>query len=171
MTDVVRKYGIKLLILDNLMTIDMDANENNELRKQTDTINQLINFTTKYNVAVILVAHPRKLQNTYDMGLYDISGTSNIINLAHRSISIKRTTEKENEKMGQPFNVVLNVLKDRIRGRANFSMGMFYDVPSRRFFTNEDEFVHNYLWDTTSYNDRIPYPINNDKEEVFGRDG
>jgi twinkle protein len=174
MTDVVRKYGVKFLILDNLMTIDMDANENNELRKQTDTINRLIEFCTKFNVAVILVAHPRKLQNTNDMGLYDVSGSSNIINLAHRTISMKRATEKDMAKLGGNFNVALKVLKDRIRGRANLTIGIYYDIPSRRFFTNEEEYAHNYKWDTKEYRAKLKYPIENNAEKanegVFGEE-
>lgn len=41
MEDSVRKYGTKLLILDNLMTIDIGANEDSELMKQTECITQM----------------------------------------------------------------------------------------------------------------------------------
>ena len=73
MTDTVRQYGVKLLIIDNLMTIDIAANDSNELQEQTKCINSLINFAKTYNVAVILVAHPRKLQQGIeDVGMYSL---------------------------------------------------------------------------------------------------
>lgn len=179
MTDVVRKYGVKLLILDNLMTIDLDARENNELQKQTETINKLIHFSTKYNVAVILVAHPRKLQNTSEVGMYDISGSSNIINLAHRTIGLRRVTDREKKGRQNPngkgwssppvsHDAIFSVIKDRIRGRANFHYGLFYDVPSRRFFSNPDEFAYNYMWDKNNYSGKIEYPIKDLESEVYG---
>ena len=181
MEDVVRKYGVKLLILDNLMTIDMDVTENNELRKQTEVINKIIAFATKYNVAVILVAHPRKLSNTSEVGMYDISGTSNIINLAHRTIGLRRVTSKEKEgeqnRNGKgwrvepdPYDVAFSVIKDRIRGRAGFRYGLYYDIPSRRFYSTEEEFGYNYAWDKKEYTDALVYPDHSKKEEeeVFG---
>lgn len=179
MTDVVRKYGVKLLILDNLMTIDIDANEHNELQKQTEAINKLIQFSMRFDVAVILVAHPRKLQAGAEVGIYDISGTSNIINLAHRTIGLKRVTPTE--KMGVPkqtgkgwltppikHDVLVTIIKDRILGKANTTIGLYYDIPSRRFFSNPDEFEHNYKWDKRIYTDHLEYPIVDEEEDVFG---
>lgn len=179
MTDVVRKCGVKFLILDNMMTIDIGANDKNELLKQTETINRLIQFSMKYNVATILVAHPRKLLNTSELGMYDISGTANIANLAHRTIGLRRISPKE--KQGEPnksgkgfkvppckYDVMFSVIKDRIRGRANFTYGLYYDTHSRRFFSNPEEFAHNYKWDTTQYQDQLEYPIIDETTEVFG---
>lgn len=177
MTDVVRKYGVKLLILDNLMTIDLGINDSNELQQQTDAINKLIQFAMKFNVAVILVAHPRKLQNTSDIGIYDIAGSSNIVNLAHRTIGLRRVTPKEKDGISETgkaitpikFDVMCSVVKDRIRGRANYVDGLYYDVPSRRFFSNYDEFSYQYKWDKGKYNQLIPYPIDDsEEEEVYG---
>lgn len=185
MEDVVRKYGVKLLVLDNLMTIDMDATEKDELRKQTEVINKLIAFATKFNVAIILVAHPRKLTSSSkgvpEVGIYDISGSSNIINLAHRTIGLRRITDTEkngvprsNGKGWQtepdPYDVAFTVIKDRIRGRAGFRYGMFYDIPSRRFYSNPEEFGYNYAWDKKEYTDTLEYPEHGQNEsEIFGK--
>lgn len=179
MTDVVRKFGVKLLVIDNLMTLDLDANEDNLLQRQTDAINRLIQFSMKYDVAVILVAHPRKLIGTSDVGMYDISGTSNIVNLAHRTIGLRRVTPSEKrgvlrrngdgwETPPCKFDVMCTVIKDRIRGRANYVDGLYYDIPSRRFFSNPDEFNYQYKWDHRTYTEAIRYPIIDDESEVFG---
>ena len=96
MTDTVRKYGARCLILDNFMCIDTETSEE-ELRSQTDTIKKLIEFAKKYQVAVILVCHPRKMDAGTNVGIYDIAGTSNIVNLAHRTIGLRRVTDAERE--------------------------------------------------------------------------
>lgn len=163
MEDSVRKYGAKLLIVDNLMTIDLDSNENSELLKQTECINRLIKFAMKYSVAIVLVAHPRKMPKGEDVGIYDISGTSNIINLAHRSIGLRRI-DQEHEK--SHYNVCLTIIKDRMRGKAGKKINLYYDVPTRRFYTNEEEYEYQYRWDEATH-DSVPYP-HADENEVFG---
>lgn len=163
MEDSVRKYGTKLLILDNLMTIDIGANENSELMKQTECISQLIRFAMKYSVAVILVAHPRKMPRGEDVGIYDISGTSNIINLAHRTIGLRRI---DKEKEVSTHDVCLTVIKDRMRGKQGKQVNLYYDIPSRRFYTNEAEYNYQYRWDTHEH-EPIPYP-HADEFEVYG---
>ena len=166
MEDCVRKYGVKLLVLDNLMMLDLSCSEAEKNTAQTNLVNDLIKFASKFNVAIILVAHPRKTQamNT-DIEMYDIAGTSNIINLAMRSIGLRRVTKKEQEDEKNPFrkyNVVLTIMKDRLLGKSDVQMGLYYDVKSRRFFTDYSEFDHRYKWDEKKYTDKIDYPI---KEE------
>ncbi len=95
MEDSARKYGSKLFIIDNLMTVDLDATSESMNEKQTEFVQWLIQFSMKYNVATVLVCHPRKLQlGVTNVGMYDISGTSNIINLAHRALGMADKSEK-----------------------------------------------------------------------------
>ena len=164
MEDSVRKYGVKLLIIDNLMSIDLGANENSMLLKQTECINQLIKFAMKYQVAVVLVAHPRKLPSGEDVGLYDLSGSANIINLAHRSLALRRI-DKEREKSS--YDVCLTVLKDRMCGRSGKKINLYYDFPTRRFYTNETEYNYQYNWDTGTY-PLLPYP-HVEEDEIYGK--
>lgn len=166
MSDVVRKNGVKLLILDNLMTIDLEE-EDDELREQAIVIKGLVAFAKKYNVAIVLVCHPRKLQNTTTVGMYDISGTSKIVNLAHRTIGMRLITpeEREDTKNYSPFknyNVVVNIIKDRLRGKANVKEGLYYDPPSRRFFTSPEEYNYQYSWDKNVYDSQLSYPISDE---------
>jgi hypothetical protein len=50
-------------------------------------------------------------------------------------------------------------MKDRLLGKADVQMGLYYDVKSRRFFTDYEEFDHVYKWDDKKYTDKIPYPV------------
>lgn len=181
MTDVVRKYGVRLLILDNFMTIDTESDDN-ELRAQTNTIKRLITFAKKYNVAVILVCHPRKTdKNNPNIGIYDIAGTSNIINLAHRSISLRRVTDEDREGGARlsdrrrrllKYDVIVTIIKDRMFGRSNIDVGLYYDNVSRRFYTNQEEYDKKYSWDTKTYIEPlISEKINNEDEEIYGSIG
>lgn len=179
--ETVRKYGVKLLIFDNLMTIDMGATENNEFIKQTEVIKRLIAFAVKFNVAVVLVAHPRKLAVGAEVSMYDISGTANIANLAHRTIGLARVTKEQKKgisnkngkgwhKEPNPYDVTFSVIKDRMLGKMGFQCGLYYDNPSRRFYTNREEFEYNYSWDNKQYTTPLSYPHENDNacNEVFG---
>jgi len=179
MTNSVRKYATKLLILDNFMCIDTE-NSDSELKAQTDTIKKLILFARRYDCAVILVAHPRKLSTKdggAEIGLDDIAGTSNIANLAHRTISMRRVTDADRDNAARfsprrrallGCDVLVTILKDRMFGRSNIELGLYYDPASRRFFSDDEEYDHQYLWDTNLYDGCLSSGRNYDAEEVFG---
>ena len=159
--ECVRKFGCKFIVLDNLMMIDLHCSEADKNTAQTNFINDLIKFAAKFNVAVILIAHPRKTQDqNSDIEMYDISGTSNIINLAMRSIGLRRVSKKEKEdpksKWGK-YDVVLTIIKDRLFGKADFQMGIWYDLISRRFYTDYEEYDTQFAWDKTIYTNKLPY--------------
>ena len=174
----VRRYGSRLLILDNLMTIDLGANESNKNEKETEFVNWLIQFSMKYKVCVVLVCHPNKTQDYREnIGMYNIAGSSNIINLAHRAIGLRRITKKEKDSLNTDkpteyakYSVVLNIIKDRLTGKANFETGIHYAPSSRRFFSNYEEFAHQYGWDGTKYDKPLPMPecLIDNTGEVFG---
>lgn len=166
MTDTVRKYGARCLILDNFMCIDTETSEE-ELRSQTDTIKKLIVFAKKYQVAVILVCHPRKMDAGTNVGIYDIAGTSNIVNLAHRTIGLRRVTDAERENAAKysekrrqllKYDVIVTIVKDRMFGRQNIDVGLYYDPASRRFFGDMDEYDRRFSWDKKEYKEPLPLP-------------
>lgn len=166
MTDTVRKYGARCLILDNFMCIDTETSEE-ELRSQTDTIKKLIEFAKKYQVAVILVCHPRKMDAGTNVGIYDIAGTSNIVNLAHRTIGLRRVTDAERENAAKysekrrqllKYDVIVTIVKDRMFGRQNIDVALYYDSASRRFFSDMDEYDRRFSWDKKEYKEPLPLP-------------
>ena len=182
MEDSVRKYGSKLLILDNLTAINMNCTDNEKWSKQVDLVNWCIDFAKKFHVVVILVIHPKKIETMRRLTKFDVQGLGSIVDLAHRLISLYRVTPKD--KLGErrrdgrgwfrepiKYDVMCDILKDRMRGRENLSIGLYYDPPSRRFFTNEKEYAHQYKWDNIHYTTPLPKPkqFNNpEDEEVFG---
>lgn len=180
MEDSVRKYGSKLLIIDNLTAINFNCGDNEKWGKQVDFVNWCITFAKKFHVVVILVIHPKKIETMRRLTKFDVQGLGSIVDLAHRLISLYRVTPKdkagERRRDGKGwyrepirYDVMCDILKDRMRGRENLSIGLYYDVPSRRFFTNEKEFNHQYKWDNNVYTDTLPVPKQlRNEEEVFG---
>lgn len=169
--ECVRKFGCKLIVLDNLMMIDLNCAESDKNTAQTNLINSLIKFAAKFNVAVVLIAHPRKTQDTNsDIEMYDISGTSNIINLAMRSIGLRRVSKKEKidqKSKWRKYDVVLTVIKDRLLGKADFQMGLWYDLTSRRFYTDYSEYDAKFAWDNKVYTNKLPYTDRLSQDDIF----
>lgn len=172
MEEVVRRYGAKFIIMDNMSVIDT-SDQDEELLEQKEIVKRLLTFARKYNVAILLVAHPRKMQIGAKVSLYDVAGSSVIVNLAHRSLALKRITDDEREGTAQStsvkpelrqFDVVFTINKDRMRGRSNIDIGMYYDKRSRRFYTTQDELDRHYGWDTNTYADKLPYDKPDDLE-------
>ena len=168
--ECVRKYGAKLIILDNLMMLDLKSSSENMNLAQTKLVNDLINFASKFNVAVVLVAHPKKTADmTSDVSMYDISGSSNIINLAIRSIGLRRVSKKEKEDFSSPwhnYDVVLTIIKDRLFGKQDIQIGLWYDLRSRRFYTDYDEYDAHFKWDDRRYFEKLEY-VDRGAEEKF----
>ena len=184
MEDSVRKYGTKLLILDNMTAMDLEGNDNNKYDKQAELIMELVAFAVKFNVVVILVVHPHKIDMMRRLNKMDVQGISAIIDLAHRIISLYRVQEKD--KQGEPklngsgwrvkpikADVIIDILKDRLTGYESRSIEVFYDRPSKRFFTTEAELDYRYKWDKTPYKTPLPFPPQQlleaeEDDEVFG---
>ena len=168
--ECVRKYGAKLIVLDNLMMLDLKSSSENMNLAQTKFVNDLINFASKFNVAVVLVAHPKKTADmTSDVSMYDISGSSNIINLAIRSIGLRRVSKKEKEDYSSQwhkYDVVLTIIKDRLFGKQDIQIGLWYDLRSRRFYTDYDEYDAHFKWDDRRYFEKLEY-IDRGAEEKF----
>ena len=158
------KKGIRVFIIDNLMTVQLNQTTADTNKAQTDFMNRLIKFSMKYDVVVICIAHPRKIQGGADIGLFDIAGTQNIVNLATRTIGLKRVKESEKEDPKSKlfgYDVVISIIKDRIFGSTK-EIPVYYDKIDRRFYTNYEEYDRIYGWDKKKYTGKLPYK--NEKE-------
>lgn len=164
-----RKYGTKIWIIDNLMTLDLKNGENNTLQKQKEFLAKLIQLSKLYNVLIVLVAHPRKLQSGVELSGDDVAGSGDMANLAQYIISVKRfgAKEKEGEKDNkgnykngkEPISedVEVSILKNRYTGFTN-SGKLYFDYPSYRFYGTNEELYKRYAWNK----DTSPIP----KEDI-----
>lgn len=160
MEQLARRRGVKCFLIDNLMTVLLPEDKEGGVNgAQTKFISDLTRFAMKYNVIVVLVAHPRKTQSGQEIGLDDVSGSMNIVNLAVRTIGLRRVTDKEKEDEGNKYHnydVVITSVKDRIFG-STAEVPCHYSKPTRRFFSNPEEWDRRYKWDKKVYQEPLDY--------------
>lgn len=127
MEEIRQREKIKVFFLDNFMQIDMSVD--NVFQEQTRIMEKLRTFAINKKVHIHLVAHPRKIERFQTrLNLYDVAGSSNIVNKAYNIISILRvdTIQKDSkdyeklqkELMNEKYNIedvdtVLEVLKTK----------------------------------------------------------
>ena len=108
----VRTYGIRLVIIDNLMTA-IDAGEN-VFTEQSRFARRLKALARKLHIVVLLVAHPRK-SGTKELDSDDISGSGDVANLSDTVLTLDRISKKKDD--GEKVNqTLLAVQKNRATG-------------------------------------------------------
>lgn len=167
-----RRYNVTFFTLDNLMTITTSDSDDDKYSSQIKFAKSLKAFTRKYPVTVILVAHPKKPSpGQKEVDMYSVSGSSEIVNLADRAFSV---SVLHDDKEG--YNSCVTVLKDRQTGKVNKKVKMYYDLPSGRIYSDNDELYKHYSWEVgfkPNYNESILSRLVKNKSfdktyEVFG---
>ena len=133
------KYkGVRLIVLDNLMTMITDNPTDNEYQKQKYLVNNLKNLAKKYELVIILVAHAnKKSKENKDPNMFDVAGASEIVNLSDyvlksvRDIVIDKNTGEEEEHNS------IHILKNRIEGVQGVYLKTYFDDMRKRFYTDE----------------------------------
>ena len=151
--NIVEQKGINLLILDNLMTLDLDAFSGDKNEKQSSFVNSLADLAKQANIHIVLVAHPRKSMTF--LRREDIGGSGDITNLAdnvyiiHRCNKdfVKRAPEflgvEEVSRLVETngYSNVVEVCKNRFVGSVDNIFGYFYEPETRRFIESRTEHV------------------------------
>lgn len=147
--------GVKLFILDNLFSLDIDILEGDKNNKQKELILQLSEFVKEAGVHVILVAHPRKVMTFLRKN--DICGTSDLQNAVDNIFIIHRVNQdffragaeffgKQYIESFRDFGNVIEVAKNRMWGVVDLLVGLHYEIESRRFKNSQEEVV-TYGWE------------------------
>jgi len=150
-----QKRGIKVFLLDNLFSLNIDLLDGDKNNKQKELILQLKDFAKKSQTHIILVAHPRKVMTFLRKN--DISGTSDIQNAADNIFIIHRVNNdffragaeffgQSKINQYQEYGNVLEVAKNRMWGVVDELIGFYYEIESRRFKSSLDECIH-YGWE------------------------
>lgn len=136
---MINRYGVRVLLIDNLMTaLDITrVQSTDKYDKQSLFVKALVRLALKYNVLIILVAHKRK--NTSENESDDISGSSDIGNLAQLTISYGRN--------GKDKTHFVKILKNRWFGATNTEgWATMYDQQSRRIYIRPNELYTDFGW-------------------------
>lgn len=98
MEEVRVQYGVRVFMLDNFMQIDTETND--EYREQKDIMEKLRTFAVNKNVHIHLVVHQKKTDKTNPrITIYDVFGSSNLVNKAYNVISIIRVDTLDTEQL------------------------------------------------------------------------
>ena len=133
-TDSICRYDIKLVCIDNLMTA-MDCDINSDLyRQQSQFVKNLEKLAQQYDVAIILVAHPKKSNADFDNDT--VSGSSDITN------AVSFVFNYERAKDGEDCDSRLMVTKNRLNGKlllGDNAIKLYYSEKSKRVLANAYE--------------------------------
>ncbi len=157
MREMARRYGVKNFVLDNFLMIDLKCQEDEKYTKQKEFIQSLVTFAKQYQVVIHLIAHPRKTQRMQQLTKMDIAGSGDITNLVDYVLSVYRVTNKEKEyeinKKGQrvakgcKYDTLLELFKNRLLGHQDKTIGLHFDISSKRFYGDSDNLYKKYGWD------------------------
>lgn len=134
-----KEKGVRLVILDNLMTMIADDPVSDEYKKQKYLVNNLKNLAKAYNLVIILVAHEKKKnkddkRNGVDM--FDVLGASEVVNLADYVLHSQRNIIKSKETgeiIADTSGIYIS--KNRIEGIQGVGMDTIFDKTRKRFYT------------------------------------
>ena len=143
------QYGIRVFLLDNLMTAmdqELGIEGSDKYEKQSRFMKRLISMAVRYQILIILVAHNRKDNSG---GQNDnIAGTADIGNLA--SVTLDYTKAGKSKDPKKPFKDVNGIeLRETQRvlrlGKNRFfstlcleGWGTEYDIKSNRVYINRN---------------------------------
>lgn len=134
----IQRYDVKVIAVDNLMTA-MDFTGDDIYKAQSAFVKALKNIALKYNVVVILVAHPRKTQMGgkpgAELGNDDVSGSSDITNRVDLVMAYSRNYGKTNPNDTMQADSRLSVTKNRLTGKLTQKgkgIDLFYSQKSKR---------------------------------------
>lgn len=139
--ELVEKENVQLIVLDNLMSLQIDDYDGDKYSKQTAFINDLKEYAKSKNVHIILVAHPRKEGGF--LRKESISGTADLTNLADNVIILHRVNKDFETRAGEfwgkdkvveylKYSTVIELCKNRSLGVVDLIVGMYYEQESRR---------------------------------------
>lgn len=139
----IQQYGIKLVLLDNLMTA-LDVGISVDLyRAQSKFVDKLVKMAKRQQVAVILVVHPRKNRFGND-DTDEVSGSADITNKVDIVMTYKRDKDiPEDERL-------LTISKNRLTGKLAIgekAIRLYYDPASKRISDNKNDFIQPYGWE------------------------
>lgn len=129
--DSICRYDIKLVCIDNLMTA-MDSDPKSDLyRLQSQFVKNLERLAQQYDVAIVLVAHPKKTNGQFDND--SVSGSSDITNAVSFVFNYQRAKDEDG------CDSILTVTKNRMTGNlllGDNAIRLHYSRKSKRLAVN-----------------------------------
>lgn len=140
-TEAICRFDIKLICIDNLMTA-MDSDVNSDLyRQQSQFIKSLAKMAKQYDVAIILVAHPKKSKD--DFSNDSVSGSADITNAVDVVVNYERAPSSDKEIYDSKITITKNRLTGRLMTNDN-AIKLIYSGCSKRIQSCENSTYKTY---------------------------
>lgn len=142
----VKRFDVKLILIDNLMAILEEQETINH--DQSNFVQRCKDFAIDHHCHVVLITHPNKIgmeevRNAEygNLRKMDISGTSNISNKADNIMAIERDWGED-----RSHDAFITSLKDREVGQRRVFKYDF-DRESLRFYNDKTPKTYRYSWE------------------------
>jgi len=157
----IKQYACRVVVIDNLMTAMDDDIRSDLYRQQAAFVKALAGMAKDYNVLIFLVVHPRK-RNNGEFSNDDVSGSSNITNLADVVLNYDNQRVDPKKPDPDPADRVLQVTKNRLSGRLKQDgIKLWFDEKSKRISETKGRFGWEFGWEkhefTSADDDEIPF--------------
>lgn len=142
--EVIEQKGVKVILLDNLMTaidLEPDGTAADKYDRQSQFSKKMARIAMKHNVLIIMVAHKRKMGSSETNDT--VSGSADIVNLASIVISYERGSKKDGDNDDIRW---LKVSKNRLFGSTNDGIKLTFDQASKRIYQPIQEVSWQYSW-------------------------
>lgn len=132
---------LDLVVIDNLMTLDIDDLGMQKLDAQKNFVLSLKRMAADKDVHILFVAHPRKTVNF--LRLEDISGSGDLANAVDNAFLIHRNNEDFKLRSKEMFKWkddhiaysgtnVIEIAKDREGGTQDWFIPLWYEAETKR---------------------------------------
>ena len=129
-------FGVDCFVIDAFNKVKLPKGVN-KLDAINDVLTDLTAFAQTYNVVIILIAHPTKMQKgdngLYSMpSLYDVSGSSDFRNQTHDGFCVYRYFDTQEQEGYTRFTNLKT--KMSFQGVIGDGFDFNYDVPTGRYY-------------------------------------
>lgn len=146
--DAVKNKNVKMVILDNLMSMNLSSYGQDKYDVQTKLITDLSDMAKRLNIHIHFVCHPRK--STSFLRKYDISGTADLTNIADNVFIVHRVNKdfiKQTQEMFKwksdneiyEYDNIVEICKNREQGVQDMFIGQYFEVETKRFLNYKGE--------------------------------
>ena len=148
---MIDEHRLDLLCVDNLMALDISSLSNEKYEAQSRFAWEIHELAKRKNVHIIIVCHPRKPNGL--LGLYDVSGTSDIVNAVDNIVYVYRYGKIFENNYNQVFGKNYQGAGSNIWYCAKSRFGsvdeeyndLFYEVETKRLKNSISENIQ-YGW-------------------------
>lgn len=127
-------HGAKIAMIDNLNFFMDVTTAANSLVEMDRVIHELIIFCKQNDVHVIMVMHPRKVENGRVESEFDIKGSSTAVQEAHNVLLFNRPRQEDIERgMANSSDRELTIAKSRRMGKYTGSRLLFSTVAEVKY--------------------------------------